>query len=368
MVVLGVGVISAAAAVVAAAVVIAIMFALVDLPSDKTKEPIAQHKTDANPPERKKETEKPIEKVVEPPMVKPQPEPIPLKPKDEVEAPVPPKPKVIEPPMGFVSLFNGKDLTGWKPHTQQPGEWRMDNGILAGKSKGAGFLFTTRGDYQDFHLRLEARFNTAWSSGVLFRYDLDYLGYEALIQDRFTGVMSVRTRSGPGNLRALMNKGNPTPEPLGEWTPMEILAEGNRLRVKINGVTTADFEDTKNNFRRGHIGLRDFNGCIEFRNIWIKELRPIAVAAVPPPPGAGAAPFPADAAFVPLFNGKDLTNWKSSKPGPGNWRVIDGVLTGAGPNMGDLYTQRDDYADFHLRPRSSHQRRGTDEHRLSLSV
>jgi hypothetical protein len=255
----------------------------------------------------------------------------------------------IAPAEGFVSLFNGKDLAGWKPHALQPGDWRAENGILAGKSKGGGFLFTTRGDFQDFHVRLEARFNPAWGSGVLFRYDLDYLGYEALIQDKFTGVLTVRTRSGPGNLRALMNKGNAAQQPLGEWIPMEIIAEGNRLRLKINGVTTADYVDDKNNFRSGHIGLRDFNGCIEFRNILIKELPPVAVAPIPPAPAAGAAPFPPDAAFTSLFNGKDLTGWKNSKPGPGNWRVIDGVLTGAGPNMGDLYTPRDDYADFHLR-------------------
>lgn len=346
LIVLGVGGFSAGAAIVAAGVVIAIMFAVVDMPQPKKHEPLAEQRPIEQPADPKdKPNLKPPDKE-KPPIEKP---------KEKPEPPPPEKPKElpvvapIVPAEGFVPLFNGKDLTGWQPHTNQPGEWRVENGILTGKSKGGGFLFTTRNDFKDFHLRAEARLKPAGSSGLMFRYDLDYLGYEAMINDRITGVMSVRTRSGPGLTRALFNTGKPTVEPLGEWIPMDIIAEGNRLRVKINGITTTDYTDEKNDFRGGHIGMRDFNGCIEFRRIEIKELPLVAVAPPKLPPGAGAAPFPADAAFTALFNGKDLTNWKVTKHHPGNWRVVNGVLTGFGPTMGELASNRDDYGDFHLR-------------------
>ena len=53
---------------------------------------------------------------------------------------------------GFVPLFNGKNLTGWKTHSSQPGNWRVENGILTGSSNGTSHLYTDRGDYTDFHL------------------------------------------------------------------------------------------------------------------------------------------------------------------------------------------------------------------------
>src|SRR5262249_6607228 len=33
----------------------------------------------------------------------------------------------------FVPLFNGKDLTGWKTHPDQPGDWKVENGVLIGR-------------------------------------------------------------------------------------------------------------------------------------------------------------------------------------------------------------------------------------------
>jgi hypothetical protein len=53
--------------------------------------------------------------------------------------------------------------------------------------------------------------------------------------------------------------------------------------------------------------------------------------------------------FVPLFNGKDKTGWKTHPKQPGNWYVTkDGILISSGPTS-HLYTERGDYKDFHLR-------------------
>ena len=51
---------------------------------------------------------------------------------------------------------------------------------------------------------------------------------------------------------------------------------------------------------------------------------------------------------MPLFNGKDLTGWKTHPSQPGKWRVENGVLIGSGPTTSHLYTQRGDYKDFHV--------------------
>ena len=62
---------------------------------------------------------------------------------------------------------------------------------------------------------------------------------------------------------------------------------------------------------------------------------------------------PAEQGFVPLFNGKDLTAWQESHSDAIDWTFADGVLMGknhGGPGTGGfLFTNRADYADFHLR-------------------
>src|SRR5262249_1053703 len=73
---------------------------------------------------------------------------------------------------GFQPLFNGKDLTGWKVHPKQPGNWRVANGVLVGDALELSHLYTDRGDFTDFHLRFEARFNRGGSGGVYLRCPL----------------------------------------------------------------------------------------------------------------------------------------------------------------------------------------------------
>jgi hypothetical protein len=57
---------------------------------------------------------------------------------------------------GWVQLFNGKNLTGWKTHPNQPGNWRVEKGILIGSGRADSYLYTERGDYKDFHLLVGA--------------------------------------------------------------------------------------------------------------------------------------------------------------------------------------------------------------------
>jgi serine/threonine protein kinase len=53
--------------------------------------------------------------------------------------------------------------------------------------------------------------------------------------------------------------------------------------------------------------------------------------------------------FAPLFNGEDLSGWKIHPDQPGHWRVVHGVLTGSGPAVSHLFSERGDYKNFHLR-------------------
>jgi len=55
------------------------------------------------------------------------------------------------------------------------------------------------------------------------------------------------------------------------------------------------------------------------------------------------------AEWVQLFNGKDLTGWKSHPKSPGEWKVVDGAIIGSGMKVSHLFTERDDYENFDFR-------------------
>jgi serine/threonine protein kinase len=190
---------------------------------------------------------------------------------------------------GFVQLFNGVDKTGWKTHPWQPGDWHVENGILVGSGPAAlSHLYTIRDDYKDFHLRVEARINDVGNSGVYFRSAFGPswpsngakfpLAYEAQIYSKsgernYTGSLFAGTN-------AVVNVNVPPVLPF-EWFTLEVVAQGNHVVVRVNGMTTADYADTSRNFTSGHIALQqlDPETIVEFRKVEIKELEPSAQAA-----------------------------------------------------------------------------------------
>jgi predicted Ser/Thr protein kinase len=238
---------------------------------------------------------------------------------------------------GWVPLFNGKDLTGWKTHPEAPGDWRVENGILVGRGPQKSLLYTERGDYQDFHLRVEARINDGGNSGLYFRNAFTpgwTHGYQAQID-------SSRHKAKTGSLYV----GKGTPEvtisevlvPADTWFTQEVICRGNRIIIKVNGRTTVDYVDRANTFTRGHLALEVFDPptVVQFRRIEVKEQKPVAT----PPAG-----------WQPLFNGKDLIGWKTHPAQPFGWSVEDGLLTGrAERGNTHLFSDLGDFANFHLR-------------------
>jgi hypothetical protein len=252
----------------------------------------------------------------------------------------------------FVSLFNGRDLSGWKTHPAQPGNWRVENGILIGRGPARSHLYTVRDDYKDFHLRVEVRINEGGNSGLHFRagYGPSWpagrpqypMGYEAQVDNTasrkgLTGSLFVGANGSP------VVSINDPPAPCNQWFTQEVIACGNHIIIKVDGRTLTDYIDEARHFSSGHIALQSQTPetVCEFRRIQIKELSSAA-------PNAAEAPRWADR-FVPLFNGRDLSGWKTHPAQPGNWRVENGILIGSGPTHSHLYTKRGDYADFHLR-------------------
>jgi hypothetical protein len=182
---------------------------------------------------------------------------------------------------GWVQLFNGKDLTGWKTHPKDKAKWEVKDGILIG-SGPAGHLFSGRGDYQNFRYRMEAMINDHGNSGQYFRAQFGPSfprGYEAQIN---------ATHSDPIRTGSLYPAFNPKlsaeekakitvkerlHEP-NEWFTQEVIAEGNHIIIKVNGKTTVDFVDKNNTFKKGHFAIQqhDPGTVIKVRKVEVKEL------------------------------------------------------------------------------------------------
>jgi uncharacterized protein (TIGR03067 family) len=186
---------------------------------------------------------------------------------------------------GFVPLFNGRDLTGWKTHPDQPGDWRVEDGVLIGRGPRS-HLFSQRGDYEDFHLRVEAKINNRGNSGVYFRsenglgWGVNPKGYEAQI---FEGDAQDPYKT--GSLYSLAKVTSDLVKP-NTWFTLEVIAQGNRTVIKVDGKTAVDFVDEAARYKKGHFALqveRPPGTIVQFRKIEVKELYPagIANAALP---------------------------------------------------------------------------------------
>ncbi len=251
-----------------------------------------------------------------------------------------------KPESGWVQLFNGKDLTGWKTHPDQPGDWRVEGGVLVGRGK-ASHLFSDRGDYGDFHLRVEAKLDPGGNSGVCFRSGFELVGggadpnlrlppgFEADINDTPNQVARTGTlwRIGPGAWPLVLVKESPAPA--GAWLTLEVIAVGGRVTVKVNGRTTADWAEAQPARRTGHVALQvnwPETTVVRFRKIEIKELPP---GKTGPPPTA-VAPFsdaelkriaalPAEAQVEEVR--KELMRRNPGFDGKVEHKIEDGVVT-----------------------------------------
>jgi hypothetical protein len=181
--------------------------------------------------------------------------------------------------LGFVSIFNGKDLTGWEGDKSL---WKVEGGMLVGDSPGIKrnqFLATTN-TYNDFELRLEFRLRGGkGNSGVQFRSkrvpnDTEVSGYQADIGEKYWGCLYDESRrnkvlvQAPTELEKVL-------KPDG-WNSYVISAVGDHITLTLNGLKTVDYHEPDANIARdGIIAVQVHSGPplrVEFRNVRIKVL------------------------------------------------------------------------------------------------
>lgn len=253
---------------------------------------------------------------------------------------------------GFVSLFNGKDLTGWKTHPNQPGNWRVENGILIGEGPATSYLVTERGNFTNFHLRVEARINNRGDSGVysraMFGPEFWPEGYEAQInvweKGDMTGGLYGRNQTGP------LVRVADSPLRANEWFTLETIAADNHIVVKVNGQTTADYVDSSRRFPMGHVALEKYRRetVVEFSKIEIRQNPPTPEAPNPPVSKPSELPEPSTPkppSLASVTNQNDPPEPAKSGNEPRFPREIRGGTGGDWSIEGDELVRRPDFPE-----------------------
>ncbi|MGB0991006.1 MAG: 3-keto-disaccharide hydrolase, partial [Akkermansiaceae bacterium] len=220
------------------------------------------------------------------------------------EAVAPPAPQKLK---GYTSLYNGKDLTGWKNDPGHKGHWQPRGAVLHydGKSTAKDKNLWSEKEYGDMILAIDWRW-AAPASHKTKRPLLDPKTGEAkkdangkpiilLVDELDSGiylrgnnrsqvnlwnwpggsgeVYGYRTnKNHPQAIRAALTPKVKADKPIGEWNRMFIQIKGDRLSVVLNGKKVIENAQLPGVPKKGRIALQHHGSAIEFANIAIKEL------------------------------------------------------------------------------------------------
>ncbi len=155
----------------------------------------------------------------------------------------------------WISIFNGKDLTGWKTHPDDKAKWEVVDGMIVGTGP-AGHLFSEKGNYKNFKFKVEVSISDKGNSGQYFRTKFAKAfppGLEAQINS--TGGDKVRTGSLYNVKDCLIYEQLVKPD---TFFTQEVLADGDHIVIKVNGKITVDTKLTgdKAKITEGHFAIQ----------------------------------------------------------------------------------------------------------------
>ena len=202
---------------------------------------------------------------------------------------------------GWIRLFDGQTLFGWKPNNKLG--WSVKNGVITADSSDAAnqglLVSTTR--FADYELRCDYRVEKGGNSGIFLRTPMNPTNpavdcYELNMCDSRPSYATA----------SLVGRANPTKQVLGDgnWHSYHVRVAGPQVVVKFDGEQVLEYSDsTSNPLTTGHIGLQMNGGKIEFRNVYLKPL-----------------------GSTPLFDGKTLNGWHEVPGSKSKFVVKDGTI------------------------------------------
>lgn len=168
----------------------------------------------------------------------------------------------------FVSMFNGKDFTGWrfsgsKDGDAPPENWTVADGVIKLSGGGKPHLGTVA-EYGDFEMRFEWRAGREkYNSGFFIRSPLNLGKNQINLAKGNEGKFLGGKLDGAKGVPELQ-------KPAGEWNEWRVLVVGDRVTFNCNGELA--WEGTGLTPAKGHIGLQAEGAPLEFRNLRIRNI------------------------------------------------------------------------------------------------
>ncbi|NLR56497.1 DUF1080 domain-containing protein [Chitinophaga polysaccharea] len=176
------------------------------------------------------------------------------------------------------SLFNGKNLDGWKVYGTE--KWYVEKGELiceSGPDKEYGYLGTD-GQYKDFELTVQFKQEANGNSGVFFHSSLEgtkITGWQAEVAPPGLHTGGIYESYGRGWL-IQPDKEKEQYLKMGEWNTMKVRVQGDNVTTWLNGHEMITLKDEKIGAANGQIALQIHSGGgikVRWKNIKIVPLK-----------------------------------------------------------------------------------------------
>ena len=267
------------------------------------------------------------------------------------------RPSSSQPPPGFVALYNGNDLTGWrggdtfdhrkllamsetervaqiaKWNTTMRAHWTAQGEELVNDGQGA--YATTEQDYGDFELLVDFKTVPKADSGIYLRGVPQVQIWDYTEEAKFN-LGANKGSGGLWNNRAGAPGKDPlvlADKPFGQWNALRIVMVGSRVSVWLNGAHVVDHAIMENYYdratpvpARGPIQLQTHGGEIRWRNVFIREIATTEANDILRSRGGDG--------FTDIFNGRTFDGWAGPLE---NYDIKDGAIVCKPDKGGTIY-------------------------------
>ena len=184
---------------------------------------------------------------------------------------------------GFVSLFDGKSLDGWKAAEENSQNWEVEDGRIVSQGERSHLFYNgPLAPFKNFHFKAEVMTTPGSNAGIYFhtKYQASgwpKAGYECQVNVSHTDPKKTSSLYGVENVADPGVKDN-------EWYTQEIIVQGKHIVLKVNGKTLVDYTepdgqkafsaDFERRLSEGTFAIQahDPKSTCYFRNIRVKKL------------------------------------------------------------------------------------------------